>query len=107
MSETGICPVCNQSICVCTTGTLSGIADVKVEVVTLEDQINELRRQIESNERIKLSTLIKAWEQVHLRDTGDLGFCDFEQALVDAGVEVVNDCSEDQPKKIYRNECKP
>lgn len=64
--------------------------------------------EIEPQERIKLSTLIKAWEQVHLRDTGDLGFCDFERALAAAGVDVVNDIEDQQqPRLVYRNECKP
>lgn len=40
---------------------------------------------------MKLSELIKAWDILHLKDTGDIGFCDLDKALTEAGVLIEND----------------
>lgn len=45
---------------------------------------------------MKLSDIIKIWEIIHTRDTGDLGFCDLEKAI-DEIVGVIDDISPCQP----------
>jgi len=50
--------------------------------------------------QIKLSELIEVWEILHVKDTGDIGFCDVDKALQDVGVTIVNDCSSEQPKEL-------
>lgn len=45
---------------------------------------------------IKLTSVIKIWDQLHARDTGEIGFCDLEKAL-DNTVGVVNDINSCQP----------
>lgn len=30
---------------------------------------------------MKLTEIIKIWDLIHIRDTGNLGFCDFEKAI--------------------------
>jgi len=40
---------------------------------------------------MKLSDVIKVWDILHVRDTGELGFCDLERAI-DAVVGTQNDC---------------
>lgn len=95
MSESGICPVCNQGVCVCSIGSLPGIAGVSVEVHTLRKQLNELRGQVENTERIKLSTLSDAWDQawevIDLSKTGFERFHAFIEALKGAGVQVTEE----------------
>ena len=41
---------------------------------------------------MKLSKLIEAWEILHQKDTGEMGFCDMVDALEAVGVDVENDC---------------
>ena len=48
---------------------------------------------------MKLSELIKAWEILHVKDTGEIGFCDLDHALEEAGVVIVNDISRCQPRQ--------
>ncbi len=42
---------------------------------------------------MKLTALIKVWDILHTKDTGEIGFCDLENALKEAGIEVINDIS--------------
>ena len=46
---------------------------------------------------VKLSELIAAWDTLHKKDTGDIGFCDLDAALSAAGVVVVNDIEGVEP----------
>lgn len=39
---------------------------------------------------IMLSDVVKIWDMLHTKDTGDLGFCDLEDAI-DSTVGVRND----------------
>ncbi|KKK79459.1 hypothetical protein LCGC14_2833260 [marine sediment metagenome] len=39
---------------------------------------------------IKLSEVIEIWDELHVKDTGELGFCDLEKAL-DEKIGVEND----------------
>ena len=39
---------------------------------------------------MKLSDVIKVWDILHIKDTGDIGFCDLEKVL-DEVVGVEND----------------
>ena len=39
---------------------------------------------------IKLTEVIAIWEKLHIKDTGELGFCDLEKAL-DETIGVRND----------------
>ncbi|KKL07931.1 hypothetical protein LCGC14_2581020 [marine sediment metagenome] len=45
---------------------------------------------------MKLSTLIKLWDVLHLHDTGDLGFCDLAD-VVEEVMGLENDISPLQP----------
>lgn len=49
--------------------------------------------------QIKLSELIGVWDLLHIKDTGELGFCDLDNALTQIGVKVVNDINSCQPKE--------
>ena len=40
---------------------------------------------------IKLTELIKVWDILHIRDVGDMGFCDLDSALESAGITIIND----------------
>lgn len=46
---------------------------------------------------MKLSQLMAAWDELHVKDTGEIGFCDLDRALINAGVEIVNDMPNAQP----------
>lgn len=46
---------------------------------------------------MKLSQLLKAWDILHVMDVGEVGFCDLDNALTEAGVIIENDCSPCQP----------
>ena len=46
---------------------------------------------------MKLSQLIKAWDILHVKDVGEIGFCDLDEALQKAGVVIQNDISGCQP----------
>ena len=46
---------------------------------------------------MKLTQLIKAWDILHIRDVGEIGFCDFDQAFRDAGVIITIDTDDNQP----------
>jgi len=48
---------------------------------------------------IMLTQLIKAWDILHVKDTGDMGFCDLEKALASVGVTVHNDVNSCQPNE--------
>jgi hypothetical protein len=39
---------------------------------------------------VKLTEVMAVWEHLHVRDTGDIGFCDLDRAI-DAVVGVEND----------------
>jgi len=45
-----------------------------------------------------MSQLVRAWELLHVKNTGDIGFCDLEAALELAGVELENDVPTERPK---------
>ncbi len=42
---------------------------------------------------IKLTQLLKAWDILHVMDVGEIGLCDLDKALTEAGVVIKNDCS--------------
>lgn len=42
---------------------------------------------------MKLSTLIKAWKILYVKDTGEIRFCDLDEALQEAGEDIQNDMS--------------
>jgi len=45
---------------------------------------------------MKLSNVIKVWDELHSKDTGELGYCDLEKAIeVVDGID--NDISPCQP----------
>ena len=41
--------------------------------------------------KIKLSQLIATWNQLHVKDTGEIGFFDLDKALQAAGVQIQDD----------------
>jgi len=45
---------------------------------------------------MKLSEVIRIWERLHIKDTGELGFCDLADAIEEV-VGLANDISEYQP----------
>ena len=45
---------------------------------------------------MKLSNVIELWEILHVRDTGELGYCDLEDAIGKV-VGLENDISKSQP----------
>ena len=47
---------------------------------------------------IKLTQLIKAWEELHVKDIGEIGFCDLDRALTNAGIVIQNDIPIEQPE---------
>ena len=53
---------------------------------------------------MKLSQLMNAWEELHVKDTGELGFCDLDKALTNAGVEIENDMPNALSQKGRRKE---
>lgn len=42
-------------------------------------------------EKMRLSQIIAVWDELHVKDVGELGYCDLEKALMNADVEIVND----------------
>ena len=42
--------------------------------------------------RIKLSEIIDVWEILHMKHTGEIGYCDVQNALEEVGVQIQNDC---------------
>lgn len=42
---------------------------------------------------MRLTQLIAAWDILHLKDTGEMGFCDLDKALTDSGVVIENDAA--------------
>ena len=46
---------------------------------------------------MKLSQLLKAWDMLHVMDVGEVGLCDLDKALTEAGVIIENDCNPCQP----------
>ena len=49
---------------------------------------------------MKLSQLIEAWDILHIKDVGEMGFCDLDKALTKVGVTTENDIPNEQPSKI-------
>lgn len=50
---------------------------------------------------MKLSDIIKIWDILHVKDIGDLGYCDLEKAIDEvAGIE--NDIPGCQPTVVWR-----
>lgn len=47
--------------------------------------------------KVRLTELIKVWDILHVKDTGEIGFCDLDNALQKAGVIIHNDVSGCQP----------
>ena len=42
---------------------------------------------------VKLSVVIAIWELLHIKDTGDIGFCDLAEAIEKVeGVEIDKPC---------------
>jgi hypothetical protein len=41
--------------------------------------------------RVRIGEVIAVWDRLHEKDTGEIGFCDLEKALVAAGVRVDSD----------------
>lgn len=52
---------------------------------------------------VMVSELIAAWDELHKKDTGDVGYCDLEAALSAAGVMVCNDVPQEQPPLTARS----
>ena len=48
---------------------------------------------------IKLTEIIAVWDILHIKDTGEIGYCDLQNALERVGVTVINDVSGCQPRK--------
>ena len=46
---------------------------------------------------MKLTDVIKVWEILHVKDVGEIGFCDLEKAI-DETIGIENDISPCQPK---------
>ncbi len=44
--------------------------------------------------KIKLSEIIAAWDILHVKHTGEIGYCDLQNALEEVGVEIENDCAD-------------
>lgn len=42
---------------------------------------------------MKLSQVMDVWDVLHVKDTGDIGYCDLLSALEEVGVEIESDCS--------------
>ena len=40
---------------------------------------------------IKLTELIAVWDILHVKDVGEIGFCDLDSALESAGIIIIND----------------
>ena len=40
---------------------------------------------------VKLSVLVATWDILHVKDTGDVGFCDMVNAIESSGIVVEND----------------
>jgi len=51
---------------------------------------------------MKLSEIIKVWELLHTKDTGELGYADLEKAI-ESVVGVENDITPCQPEKIVKS----
>ncbi len=50
---------------------------------------------------MKLSDVMKVWEILHVKDVGEIGFCDLDQAI-DKVIGVENDIAGCQPTVISR-----
>jgi len=57
--------------------------------------------------KLKLSEVIRVWEHLHHKDTGDVGFADLERAIRHSGIEVENDISPCQPEVAVREVAEP
>jgi len=53
---------------------------------------------INYSKMIALTDIIKIWEELHIKDTGDIGFCDLEKAI-DKICGVKNDIDIEQPNE--------
>jgi len=50
---------------------------------------------------VKLSKVIEIWEELHQKDTGEIGYCDLEKAIESVdGIE--NDMTSEQPKEAEK-----
>lgn len=47
---------------------------------------------------MKLSDVIKVWDELHVKDVGELGYCDLEKA-VECVVGIDNDIDTEQPER--------
>lgn len=47
---------------------------------------------------MKLSKVIEIWEQLHVKNTGEVGYCDLDEAI-EKVVGIENDVSVCQPTK--------
>jgi len=45
---------------------------------------------------MKLTKVIEVWDKLHIKDTGDIGFCDLEKAI-DEVIGIGNNVPQDQP----------
>jgi len=46
---------------------------------------------------MKLTDVIKVWDQLHVKDTGEIGYCDLERAI-ESVVGIENDVSTEGPQ---------
>lgn len=53
---------------------------------------------INYSKMIVLTDVIKIWEELNIKDTGDIGFCDLEKAI-DKICSVKNDIDAEQPNE--------
>jgi len=51
---------------------------------------------------MKLTDVMKIWEELHVKDTGDIGFCDLDNAI-NKIVGVKNDVNANQPTGKLKN----
>ena len=52
---------------------------------------------------MKLTDVMKIWDTLHIKDTGELGYCDLEQAI-EAVVGIENDVDASQPSSPTEGE---
>ncbi len=46
---------------------------------------------------VALTEVIKVWEILHVKDVGEIGFCDLVSAMEEVGIKIINDIPGHQP----------
>lgn len=46
-----------------------------------------------------LTDVIAIWDVLHVHDTGDIGYCDLEAAIEEAGIQIINNAPQ-QPDTL-------